>query len=170
MNRKRLTKLQTVLTDAHDDYDKMLNAHAFFKTQDLAMSEDMVQDTFAKTWTYLVKRGKIDTMKSFLYHVLNDLVIDEYRKRKTISLDILAQKGFEPSTKNSGRLFNILDGRAALLLIARLPEAYQKVMRMTYVQNLSLEEMSIVMGQSKNAIAVQTHRGLEKLKLLYYPA
>lgn len=169
MSSKRLTELQTVLTDAHNDYDKMLNAHAFFKIQDRTMSEDMVQNTFLKTWTYLVKKGKIDTMKAFLYHVLNDLVVDEYRKRKTISLDVLAEKGFEPSAKDSERFFNILDGKAALLLIARLPETYQKVMRMKYIQDLSLEEMSLVTGQSKNAIAVQAHRGLEKLKLLYYP-
>jgi len=166
MTPKHFTELQTVLTDAHNDYDKMLNAHAYFKIQDRAMSEDMVQDTFAKTWTYLVKKGRVDTMKAFLYHVLNGLIVDEYRKHKSTSLDALAQKGFEPSAKDSGRLFNILDGKAALLLIARLPKAYQKVMRMKYIQDLSLEEMSLVTGQS---IAVQAHRGLEKLKLLYYP-
>lgn len=169
MSSKRLTELQNVLTNAHHDYEKMLNAHAFIKIQDHLMSEDMVQDTFLKTWNYLVKRGKIDIMKAFLYHVLDNRIIDEYRKRKTTSLEILAQKGFEPSIKDSGRLFDILDGKAALLLIARLPEVYQKVMRMKYVQDLSLEEMSLITGQSKNAITVQAHRGLEKLKLLYYP-
>lgn len=167
---KRLIKLQTILTNAHTDYDKMLHTHAFFKIQDRAMSDDMVQDTFMKTWMYLIKNGKIDTMRAFLYHVLDNRIIDEYRKRKTVSLEILAQKGFEPSIKDSGRLFNILDGKAALLLIARLPESYQKVMRMKYVQGLSPEEIALVTGQSKNTIYVQTHRGLEKLKLLYYPA
>ena len=64
-------------------------------------------------------------------------------------------------------MVNILDGKKALILIARLPEKYQKVMRMKYVQDLSLEEMSLVTGQTKNTIAVQTYRGLEKLKVLY---
>jgi DNA-directed RNA polymerase specialized sigma24 family protein len=40
-------------------------------------------------------------------------------------------------------------------------------MRMKYVQDLSLEEMSASTGLSKNTIAVQLHRGLEKMKLLY---
>ena len=62
---------------------------------------------------------------------------------------------------------NILDGKAALLLIARLPISYQKVMRMKYVQDLSLKEMSLITGQTKNALAVQLHRGLEKLKIIY---
>jgi RNA polymerase sigma-70 factor (ECF subfamily) len=106
-------------------------------------------------------------MKSFLYHILNNLIVDEYRRRKNTSLDVLLQKGYEPSIDPRERLINVLDGKAALLLIARLPVKYQKVMRMRYVQNLNLKEMSLITGESKNTIAVQLHRGLEKLKILY---
>ena len=42
-------------------------------------------------------------------------------------------------------------------------------MRMKYVQDLSLEEMSQATGQTKNSLAVNIHRGLKKLKLLYTP-
>ena len=167
MSPKQETKLQAVLTVAHHDYQKVLNAHAFFKVHNHATGEDLVQTTFMKTWAYLVKTGKIDMMKAFLYHTLNQLIIDEYRKQKTSSLDNLLEKGFEPSTDDSGRLFNILDGKAAMLLIQRLPEIYQKVMSMRYVQELSLKEISSVTGQTKNAIAVQAYRGLMKLKILY---
>jgi RNA polymerase sigma-70 factor (ECF subfamily) len=170
MTKEQDTQRQVVLTAAHHDYDKKLNLYAFFKVHNHALSEDLVQDTFVKTWRYLVRGGKIEIMKAFLYHVLNDLIVDEYRKQKTISLDVLSEKGFEPSIDHSGRLFNTLDGKTALLLIERLPEKYQKVMRMRYVQDLSLKEMSLLTGQSTNAMAVQVHRGLEKLRLLYNPA
>lgn len=152
---------------AHHDYEKKLNLHAFFKLNSHAIGEDLVQETFIKTWRYLVKGGKIDVMKSFLYHILNNLIIDQYRKRKTSSLDMLLEKGYEPSSDDSERLLNMMDGKAAIPLIERLPETYRKVMRMKYVQDLSLEEMSLITKQSKNTIAVQLHRGLEKLKLLY---
>jgi RNA polymerase sigma-70 factor (ECF subfamily) len=156
-----------MLAVAHHDYDKVLNVHAFFKLSDHEKSEDLVQDTFMKTWNYLLRGGKIDVMKAFLYHVLNHLIVDEYRKRKTISLDGLLEKGFQPSINQSERLIDFMDGKTALLLIQRLPEKYQKVMRMRYVQDLSLKEMSLLTGQSKNTLAVQLHRGLEKLKQLY---
>jgi RNA polymerase sigma-70 factor (ECF subfamily) len=167
MTSKQTKERQAALTVAHENFAKGLNVHAFFKTNDHELGEGLVQDTFMKTWSYLVRGGKIDVMRAFLYHVLNDLIVDEYRKRKTMSLDVLLEKGFEPGEKNSGRLLDFLDGKAALLLIARLPIAYQKVMRMRYVQDLSLKEMSLVTGQSRNSLAVQAHRGLEKLKLLY---
>lgn len=161
------TKMQSELTVAHYDFQKGLNARALFKLQDGAIGQDLVQDTFLKTWSYLVKGGKIDIMKAFLYHILNNLIVDEYRKHKTTSLDTLVEKGFDPKDNESGRLFNILDGKALLTLIQDLPLAYQKVMRMRHVQDLSLQEMSLITGQSKNALAVQLHRGLGKLKLLY---
>lgn len=167
MTPKQKTKQQDILTGAHHDYEKGLNVHAFFKVHNHAIGEDLVQDTFVKTWSYLVKGGKIDIMKAFLYHVLNNLIIDQYRKHKTTSLDDLLEKGFEPSAGDSARLFNVLDGKTALILIQRLPKTYQKVMRMRYVQDLSLKEMSLITGQSKNTLAVQIHRGLAKLKVLY---
>jgi RNA polymerase sigma-70 factor (ECF subfamily) len=168
MTPKETIIQQAILTTAHQDYEKGLNVHAFFKIHNHMISEDLVQDTFVKTWRYLVRGGKIDIMKAFLYHVLNNLIIDQYRKHKTTSLDDLLEKGFEPKAEDSAsRLVNLLDGKAALVLIQRLPKIYQKVMRMRFTQDLSLKEISLITGQTKNTIAVQIHRGLEKLKLLY---
>lgn len=160
-------KRKEVLVVAHHDFAKALSAHALFKVNNRAMSEDLVQDTFLKTWRYLARGGKIETMKAFLYHVLNRLIIDQYRKHKATSLDSLMEGGFDRGSDDFERLFAILDGKRALLLIERLPATYQKVMRMRYVQDFSLEEMSLSTGQTRNAMAVQVHRGLSKLKMLY---
>jgi len=148
---------------------KELKVSAFYKVHDTALSEDLVQDTFMKTWLYLVKGGKIKMMRAFLYHVLNNLVIDEYRKQKNkaISLDEIAEKGYEPGEDESQRLYDFLDGEAALSSIKRIPLKYQQVMRMRYAQGLSLKEMSAISGQSKNTVSVQAYRGLVSLRHLH---
>jgi RNA polymerase sigma-70 factor, ECF subfamily len=167
MDQEQEDKIKNEMTTAHSDYDKRLNARAYFKTHDQIISGDLVQDTFIKTWNYLRKGGKIYLMKAFLYHVLNGLIIDQYRKRKNISLDILLEKGFELSSNEPERTINISDGKKAILLIQLLPEKYKKLMRMRYIQDLSLKEISLITGQTTNTIAVQVHRGLAKIKLLY---
>lgn len=159
--------MQATLTSAHHDFERGLNAYAFSKIHNHSTSDDLVQDTFIKTWRYLVRKGKIHVMKAFLYHVLNGLVIDEYRKHKAVSLDTLVEKGFEPSIDDSEQHLNAMDGKVAITLIGRLPEKYQRVMDMRYVKMLSLKEISLITGETKNTIAVQIHRGLGKLKLLY---
>ena len=166
MTLQQQAKLQGILTVAHQSYERELKARAFFKINDRALSEDLVQKTFMKTWNYLIKGGKIETMKAFLYHILNNVIIDEYRKHKAMSLDGLIEKGFEPGIDDSLKIINVLDGKGAFLLIDHLPQKYQKVMRMRFMEDLTLEEMSKITGQSKNTIAVQVHRGLEKLKPL----
>ncbi len=169
MPTKQEVEQEAQMTLAHTDFDKMLNAYAFFKVNNREIGQDLVQDTFMKTWSYLVKGGKIDAMKSFLYHVLNNLIVDEYRKRKnkSSSLDVLLDAGFEPGVDESERLMDIFDGKSAIILIKDLPKMYHIVMTMRFEKGLSLKEISIITGKTENTIAVQVHRGLAKLRVLY---
>jgi len=167
MTSKQELSQQRLFTAAYNDYKKGLDRHSFFKVNNVALSENLVQDTFLKTWKYMVKGGKVEVMKAFLYHVLNGLIIDEYRKHKVMSLDTLVEKGFEPKDDDSDKIFNILDSKRAVLMIALLPKKYQRLMRMKYVDNMSLEEMSTATDQSKNTTAVQISRALVMLKKIY---
>lgn len=84
-----------VLTKAHRDFSCGLSRFANTKVHDKDLSDDLVQETFIKTWKYLQGTGKINLMRAFLYHVLNRLIIDEYRRKKAVSLDVLIESGFE---------------------------------------------------------------------------
>ncbi len=166
---KRSEGIQDILTNAYKEFERGLTQYSFFKIHDTNKSQDLVQETFLKAWKYLKRGGRIEMMKSFLYHVLNDLIIDEYRKQKhqVSSLDVLLENGFEQSAEDHGRILNVMDGEKAAKLLMQLPEKYERVLRMRYLQSLTLEEISERIGQPKNTIAVQVHRGLEKLKELY---
>lgn len=157
------------LVDVYSTYRNSLSAYALAKTNNKTLSEDLVQDTFTKTWKYLVRNGKIVNMRALLYHILKQLIIDEYRKHnKPASLDDLLEKGFEPSKDDYERIFDISDGKKVVQMIRQLPKKYQIVIHMRYVQELPLKEMSLLTNQSLNTVAVQCHRGLEKLKTIYY--
>lgn len=164
MTSRQKVELEAVLTQAYRDYEKDLKARVFSKINDRGLGEDLVQTAFMKAWVYLMKGGKINIMKAFLHHILNNLIVDEYRKRKTISLDLLLDKGFEPAFDDSENIYTGLDGQKTMGLIKRLPSKYQKVMKMRYVKDLSLKEMSLITNQSKNTLAVQAYRGLQMLK------
>jgi len=160
-------QLQEEFNTAFYAYDKKLVAYASFKVNSRPVGEDLVQDTFIKTWNYLARRGKIENIKAFLYHVLNNLIVDQYRKYKTISLDSLIENGYEPSISNFDNTQNIFDEEKTFSLIKNLSPKYKKIIRMRYLQNLSLKEISRATGNSKNTIVVQVHRGLKKFKVLF---
>lgn len=166
--KQNTEKNQVILTDAHTDYSKSLNSRAYFKVSDKAVGEDLVAQTFMKTWMYLVKGGKVENMKAFLHHILNNLVIDHYRKQKTSSLDALLEKGFEPSENKTESMIDAMDSKSILTLIKQLPIKYKKIMNMRYKQDLSLSEISSIIKITKSTLSVQLHRGLEKLKALTF--
>lgn len=167
INATQMRRQQIILDAGYADFNTKLNRYACSRTNDGALADDLTQKTFLKTWTYLVKGGRIETMEAFLYHILKALIIDEYRKKKPTSLDLLLDQGFDPTTDDTHRLVDLLDGKQAATLIAKLPVIYQRVMHLRYMQDLSLKEIALITGQTKNAVAVQSHRGLEKLKELY---
>lgn len=169
INLKNRDENEEVLNTAHENYEKGMNSYAFFKINSKEASRDLVQDTFIKTWNYIINRGEIKRMKSFLYHILNQLIIDEYRKnkRRSVSLDLMVEKGFDPAFDDLDSRLNFIDGRFAMSLVKNLPFKYQQIINMKYNQGLSLKEMSSATGQSRNTITMQIHRGLDRLRKLY---
>ena len=158
---------QEIFVRAYGDYEQSLLRRSFFKVGDKALADDLVQTTFLKTWEYLVKSGSIDSMKAFLFNVLNNLIVDEYRKEKPVSLDILTEGGFQVVIDDSEQLFNIIDGKTAIMMIPLLSEKYRKVITMRYLEDLPLKDIALTTKQSKNTVAVQIHRGVEKLAILF---
>jgi RNA polymerase sigma-70 factor, ECF subfamily len=167
----KLKKIKDDLTVAHGEYKDVLLRRAQYKTNDDELSQDLVQTTFLKTLIYLRKGGQIDLMHSFLNHVLSALIIDEYRKNakhKSLSMDVLLDKGFDPGSNEYKRNADIFDGKKIVSLIPQLPKKYELVIHMRYSRGLSLREMALLTGQSENTVAVQVHRGLLKLRELYF--
>lgn len=167
LSKTKLDVIRSDMTSAFESYQPGMEKLALYKTNSIEIGHDLVQATFLKTLLFLQKGGKIHIMRSFLNHVLSDLVIDEYRKRKTSSLDILLEKGYELSFDENERLMDVFDGKAVVVLIPLLSKKYQTIIRMRYLQDLSLKEMALLTGQSENTVAVQAHRGVAKLKQIY---
>jgi RNA polymerase sigma-70 factor (ECF subfamily) len=167
MTQRDVTQMRVDLNVAYHDYNKMLNAHAFLKVQSHELGEDLVQKTFVKMWLYLVKQGKVHQMRAFLFHILKNLIIDEYRKPKALSLEALREKGYEPSVNDTKRLIDTIDGRSAFFLIQTLPLKYQVLMDMRYGKDLSIKEIAAAKQERANTVTVKLQRGLQKLRLLY---
>jgi RNA polymerase sigma-70 factor, ECF subfamily len=159
--------LRDEFTDAYEAHSDALFRYAYMKLGDRERALDAVQDTFTSTWNYLAAGKEVKTMKPFLYRVLHNRVVNEYAKRKTVSLEQLMEDGFDEGVDERDELINKLDGAKALALIGELPEEYRDAIYMRYVEEFTLDEIAEATGQSKNVLAVRIFRGLRKLKKLY---
>ncbi len=156
---------------AYDDYSDALFRHAMFRLSDREKALDVVQDTFAKVWTYVRGGHEIASYKPFLYKVLNNLIIDEYRKRKEASLDAIFEiEGVDESLfaeliqDDVESLINTLDGKQALAALHNLPDQYREVIVLRYVDQLKPKEIAALVEETENVVSVRIHRGIALLK------
>ena len=156
---------------AFDEYADALFRHAVYRLSDRERAIEIVHDTFTKVWGYVRDGHEILAYKPFLYKVLNNLIIDEYRRRKDISLDaLLAEEGTDESSfeeLHGGGLDEVtfsLDARKAADLIHELPPVYREVITLRYVDGLGPKEISELIEETENVVSVRLHRALRLLK------
>lgn len=157
--------------DAFERYSDDLFRHCYFRVSDRERALDLVQDTFTKVWDYIVAGGEIDQFRPFLYRTLNNLIIDEYRKKKSSSLDALLEEetvseGNFPELRTGGlqELESKLDAQRFLSQLEHMPPQYREVVVMRYLDELTPKEIAQVTGDSENVISVRIHRGLQWLR------
>ena len=158
---------------AFEEYGDALFRHAFLRISDRDRAIDVVHDTFAKVWSYVRSGHEVKSFRPFLYKVLNNLIIDEYRKAKEASLDALLEiegideGSFQELQEDSVEsLIANLDGNQALELVSELPDVYREVLILRFVDELGPKEMTELIEETENVISVRLHRGLKLLRAL----
>lgn len=156
---------------AFEEYSDALFRHAFIRVSNREKAIDIVHDTFTKVWVYVRAGHKIDSYRSFLYKVLNNLIIDEYRKRKEASLDALMEiegideGSFSDLSENTVEaLAATIDGRKAFELLSELPDVYREVITFRFIDGLGPKEISDLTEESENVVSVRIYRGLKILR------
>lgn len=162
---------ETRFLKAFDEYNDALFRHARLRISNREKAIDLVHDTYTKVWSYIRDGYEIDNFRPFLYKVLNNLIIDEYRRRKESSLDALMEVegvdegSFEELSESTVEvLAATIDGRKAFDLLEELPEQYREVIIYRFVDQLGPREISELTEESENVISVRIHRGLKLLR------
>lgn len=160
-------KQEQQFLEAFDQYADALYRHSCFRISDRERARDLVSDAFTRTWDYLVKGKTIDNFKPFLYRTLNHLIIDEYRKKKSESLDALLtdrevpEGAFEELVDGSREDIEIaIDAKRIPKLLEQMPASYREVVVMRYLDGLMPVEIADLIGQSVNTVSVRIHRGI----------
>lgn len=153
-----------ILTNAYEKYGDAIFRYCFFRISDREKALDFVSETFIRMWQYLLNGNEIVNTKTFLYTCARHIIIDEYRKKKTISLDYMNELGIELSVKIDESVYSDYDINHVMKCVQDLPENYSSILTMRYVDDLSIKEIAKVTDETENVISVRIHRGLHKLR------
>ena len=171
------SEAEKTFVDAFEAHADALFRHAFFRLSDRERAYDLTQDTYLKAWDYVAKGGTVKQYKSFLYHILHNLIIDEYRKKSPRSLDELLEDettaGAIEVKLSEGSVRETEETLDELALIERvrsriseLPDDYRIALTFRFVDGLSIGEIADTIDVSENVVSVRIHRGIVKLRTL----
>ena len=167
--------LEQSLREAFERHADELFRHAALRLPDRDRALELTQECFLKTWQYVNRGEEVREMRPFLFRTLRNLIIDEYRKAKSYSLDEMMEDdegGIIESvlprdeTNTLEAALDRFDGAEALKTIRDLPELYREVITMRYADDLGISEIATLIGESENVVSVRLHRGLKKLRSL----
>jgi len=157
--------------EAFETYNDALFRHAVYRLSDRERAIELVHDTFTKVWTYVRTGHTVESYKPFLYKILNNLIVDEYRRRKDVSLDsILEKEGItEGNFKelHGGSIEELtftLDAKQAVKFLEEIPDVYREVLVLRFIDGLGPKEISDLVEESENVVSVRIHRGIKLLR------
>lgn len=161
-------KTEDLFFEMVKSYEDAIFRFVFFRVQNRSVALDITQDTFTKTWMYLSRGKTIDHPEAFLYRAARNTLIDYYKKAKSSSLDSLIDEGFDPGSKaDIDEIFRQDDIQTVRSLLDTLDEESKQIIFLRFTEEKPIEEIASLYGKSTNAMTVQIHRIIKKLRSQY---
>lgn len=150
--------------ESFESYSDAIYRFCVIKTSDVELAQDFTQETFARYWQALRQQKDMKNTRAFLYAIAQHLIIDWYRKKKSISLDALSEARFEP--RDSGARFAEDEAQYNEIqsAIRQLPADHQHVLLLRYVEGLGPKDIAETLGVSPNVVSVRLDRALKKVR------
>lgn len=149
------------------EYSDVIYRLCLYKTSDQSTAADLTQECFLRLWKSMNSGAEIERPKQYLYQIARNLVIDHYKKMKSVSLDALQEDGFDPKDDRANAT-NTSEVALLRKTIEALEEDYREVIYLRFVEDQGVGEIAETLGISPNLVSVRLNRGKKKLQDLFH--
>src|ERR1051326_7992250 len=159
-------EIQQEFLQSYESFHDAIYRHCFFRVYSKTRAEEMVQETFMRVWQYLMQGKKVENLRAFLYRVANNLIIDESRKKKEESLEVLIEKSpaFEPSYEGGKTIEKKVLYNQIVQGMDKLPPDYKEILVLRYIEDLDPKEIAEILETNANNVSVKINRAVKALK------
>lgn len=150
----------------YDQYIEKIYRFVYLKVNLEETAQDLTSRVFLKGWEAYKKGEEIKNPGAFLYQIARNMVIDHYReksKSKTVSMDAVAQVADLASDPLQKAVLGA-DVELVKSAILKLKKDHQDVLIWYYLEDMSTEQIAVLLDKPVGTIRVVIHRGLEALR------
>lgn len=155
---------------AYDLYLDNIYRFIFFKVSNKEEAEDLTSAVFLKTWDH-IQNNQIEnfsTLKSLLYTVARNTVIDHYRKKSNEQNTSLNEEISEhlPDEKQDLQKQTEIAGDFEVLkgYMVELKDEYREVITLRFLNELEISEIAKILDKSKGNVRVLIYRAMNALR------
>ena len=153
-------------------YRKQIHAHAWRKTGDFHIAEDITQDTFLQVYQKLDTLDDPTRFSGWLYAIVNRLCIAWFRKNRIrtesleetdiseIETEAYSQYVAAENAKTNAEAQRDLVQK----LLTKLKESDRQIITLHYFQEMTYSEIGSYLGISESSIKSRLHRARQRLK------
>ncbi len=155
-----------IFDKAYTDFADAIFRHCAFRLLNRERGRELMQEAFLRLWVELEKGTDVLNMRAFLYRIANNLIIDDVRRKKEMSLDQLQEAGWDPGEDKTEQMQDRIQFRDILEKLHRLSATDRELIVMRYIDGLTPSDMAEVLGESPNTVSVRLHRAIKELRAL----
>jgi RNA polymerase sigma-70 factor (ECF subfamily) len=164
--------------DLYTTQSDALFRYCYIRVSDKDQAEDITQNAFMRLWDTFVKDPdivkNIQNPRALVFKIATNLIIDWYRKKKSVSLDALmesetGEQNLQLHDNSHEQIEIASEGKIILKHVDKLDRTYQQVVYLRYVEDMSPKEIAEITGLSVNVVSVRITRGIQELRKLYEP-
>jgi RNA polymerase sigma-70 factor (ECF subfamily) len=148
----------------YDEFTEKLYRFIYFRVGQKEVAEDILSDTFVKAWQKIAQAKEHLALAGWLYQIARNNIIDYYRIKKDF-IPLEEVEHFLEDAVNPVDAANLsLEQAKTLEVMKELPLEQRKVLQYKFFEDLSNEEIALVMNKTEGAVRVIQHRAILKLK------
>jgi len=141
-----------------------IRSYIYYRTGDIDLAEDLVQDVFIKLWEKrdLVKR---ETIKSYLYTIAHNMIINQAKRQQVMYNFINKSKVVPTEHETPDFLMEKKEFHTYLnQVLASIPEPDRVVFLMNRIEQLKYSEIAERLGLSVKAVEKRMSKALDIIR------
>jgi RNA polymerase sigma-70 factor (ECF subfamily) len=155
---------EDAVTRLYETYVDAIYEYIGFRVDSKSTAEDLTSEVFLRMVRGLAGyQNQGIPFRAWLYRIAANLVIDHYRQRKKGMDAPLLESQASDDTDPFDRLARTEEQLRLRVAIKALPETYQELLALRFVEDLPHTEIAAIMNKSAEALRAMQHRALKAL-------
>ncbi len=148
--------------DIWKEYHDKLHSFILSRVNDKSVTDDILQEVFIKIHTRIDTLKDHTKLRSWMYQITRNTIIDHYRKHKDTFELPETLKELEDETQDD----KVMDELASCVrpFIDSLPNTYREALRITEIEGMTQKEMGQRLGITLSGAKARVQRGRRMVK------